>query len=170
MPVSLNPHITFKSENIQDNVKQTPNEQATKTETPQAIQEQNNQDKFLNSQDKKEPETKKTLKQRLASILKFFIATEEITKGTAKGAIYGTLTGGLIMGAGWFFGALPKGMKNVNSLVEVFKHPFRSISSKTKITAGITAVGIAAYHIVKGNLQANLQKTFIDQKLKNKNN
>lgn len=169
MPVSLNPHITFKAETIQDKVRPTPKEQATKTETQEVIQEQNNQDKFLNSQDKKEPETKKTLKQRLASILKFFIATEEITKGTAKGAIYGTLTGGLIMGAGWFFGALPKGMKNVNSLVEVFKHPFRSISSKTKITAGITAVGIAAYHIVKGNLQANLQKTFIDQKLKNKN-
>lgn len=170
MPVSLNPHITFKAETIQDKVKPTPSEQATNTETQEVIQEQNNQDKFLNSQDKKEHETKKTLKQRLASILKFFIATEEITKGTAKGAIYGTLTGGLIMGAGWFFGALPKGMKNVNSLVEVFKHPFRAISSKTKITAGITAVGIAAYHIVKGNLQANLQKTFIDQKLKNKNN
>lgn len=170
MPVSLNPHITFKAENIQDQVKTSKDEHATKPETQQTIQEQKPQDKFLNSQEKKEPETKKTLKQRLASILKFFIATEEITKGTAKGAIYGTLTGGLIMGAGWFFGALPKGMKNVNSLVEVFKHPFRAISSKTKITAGITAVGIAAYHIVKGNLQANLQKTFIDQKLKNKNN
>lgn len=170
MSVSLNPQITFKAENIQEKVKPAQNEPVLKPEKQQVIQEQNNQDKFLNSQEKKEPETKKTLKQRLASILKFFIATEEITKGTAKGAIYGTLTGGLIMGAGWFFGALPKGMKKGNSLVEVFKHPFRAISSKTKITAGIVAVGIAAYHVVKGNLQANLQKTFIDQKLKNTNN
>lgn len=170
MSVSLNPQITFKADNIQEINKSTGNSTSATPEQKNTVQEQNNQDKFIKSPEKKEPETKKTLKQRLASVLKFFIATEEITKGTAKGAIYGTLTGGLIMGAGWFFGALPRGMKKGNSLIEVFKHPFKAISSKTKITAGITAVGIAAYHIVKGNLQANLQKTFIDQKLKNKNN
>ena len=87
-------------------------------------------------------------------------------EGTAKGAIYGTLTGGLIMAFGWFK-AIPQGFKKGNSIIKVFKHPFQVIGSKTKITAGITAVGIAAYNIVKGFLQANQRRAFIDQKLRN---
>ena len=154
-------------------------EQVSKTEQPTQTAVQNplneQKDSFehkgnteaenISKQQNQQQEKKKTLKNRVASIAKFFTATEEITKGTAKGAIYGTLTGGLIMAFGWFK-AIPQGFKKGNSIIKVFKHPFQVIGSKTKITAGITAVGIAAYNIVKGFLQANQRRAFIDQKLR----
>lgn len=142
-------------------IEQTKQDSFEKQENPQSVQETQ-----TNSTDR-EQQKKSTLKNKIASIAKFFTATEEITKGTAKGAIYGTLTGGLIMAGGWLFGALPKGFQKGNSLIKVFKHPYQAISSRTKITAGIAAIGIAVYHIIRGNMQANLHKAFIDKKLNN---
>ena len=153
-------------------------EQPTQTAAKNPINEQPQKDSFehketiknetenLSKPQNQQSAKKKTFKNKIASIAKFFTSTEEITKGTAKGAIYGTLTGALIMAFGWFK-ALPKGFKKGNSIIKVFKHPFQVISSKTKITAGITAAGIAAYNIVKGFLQANQRRAFIDQKLRN---
>lgn len=168
MSVGFNSNIiNFKSSNISEEKPPLHNEKLlNEPAADNKILESDHMGSFELAQEHK-PDNKKTFKQKLASIAKFFTATEEITKGTAKGAIYGTLAGGTIMGAGWLFGALPRGFKKGNSLVQVFKHPFKAISSKTKITAGITAIGIAAYHIVRGNLQANLHKAFIDKKLNN---
>lgn len=119
-------------------------------------------DEYQSSKPKKQHKFKKGL----ASIAKFFTATEEITKGTAKGAVYGTMSGIGIMAAGWLLGSLPQGFKKGNSLEEVFKHPIKSISKSTKLTAGLAALGVAVYHIVKGKLQANQRNAFVDQKLK----
>jgi len=121
-------------------------------------------DEFTPNEKKKE---KSGLKQKIASVAKFFTATEEITKGTAKGAVYGTMTGMGVMLAGWLLGALPQGFKKGNSLKKVFTHPVKSLSTSTKLTAALATAGVAVYHIVKGNLQANQRKAFVDQKLKN---
>lgn len=121
-------------------------------------------DEFTSTEKK---EKKHGLKQKITSVAKFFTATEEITKGTAKGAVYGTMTGMGIMAAGWLLGALPQGFKKGNSLKKVFTHPIKSISTSTKLTAALAAAGVAVYHIVRGNLQANQRKAFVDQKLKN---
>lgn len=177
MAIGLCSNIGFTS----DTTTQKPEPQASvnTSKVQQPVAEQPKEDSFKlqnNPQSAQEPQTnatnlnqqkKSTLKNKIASIAKFFTATEEITKGTAKGAIYGTLTGGLIMAGGWLFGALPRGFQKGNSLIKIFKHPYQAISSKTKITAGITAIGIAVYHIIRGNMQANLHKAFIDKKLNN---
>lgn len=154
-----------KHDKLEENVQQT----VTKKPEQDSFEPQGNVQTTNSSQTQSAAvaQHKNTFKNRIASIAKFFTATEEITKGTAKGAIYGTLTGGLIMAGGWLFGALPKGLKKGNSLIKVFKHPYQVISSKTKITASIAAAGIAIYHIIRGNMQANLHKAFIDKKLNN---
>ena len=113
-------------------------------------------------------ETKKNgTKNFVANIAKFFTATEEITKGTAKGAVYGTMTGIGVMAAGWLFNTLPKGFKKGNSLKDVFAHPIKHINKGIKISAGISTVAVAAYHVIRGKLQANQRSAFIDQKLNN---
>lgn len=161
MTLELHPNIYFKAS-------ETHAEQSAKHQQTEAnkVNTEIASDTFENEK-KAEQENKKGLKHKLASIAKFFTSTEELTKGTAKGAIYGTLAGGSILGAGWLFGALPRGLKNTKTLVQTFKHPFQAISSKTKITAGLTAIGIAAYHIIRGKFQANLYNAFIDKKLNN---
>ncbi len=163
MAVGLNPNINFSGYNISDENMQKLKNQAKNNPEMLAILENAKSDEFKTEQ----PKQKNKFKNGLASIAKFFTATEEITKGTAKGAVYGTMSAVGVMLGGWLFGALPKGFKKGNSLKAVFKNPIASISKSTKITAGLAAAGVVAYHIIRGKLMANQRNAFVDQKLNN---
>ena len=163
MPVGLNPNVSFTSYRISDANMEALKDKAQKNPEMLAILNEAKSDEY----ESEKPKKKNKFKNAIASVAKFFTATEEITKGTAKGAVYGTMSGVGIMVAGWLLGSLPQGFKKGNSLKEVFKHPIKSISKSTKLTAGITAVGVAAYHIIRGKLNANQRNAFVDQKLKN---
>ena len=161
MAVGLNPTINFTGYKISDKQMSELKDRAQDNPEILALLDEAKADKY----DSEKPKKKGGFRNGLASIAKFFTATEEITKGTAKGAVYGTMSGIGIMAAGWLLGSLPQGFKKGNSLKEVFKHPVKSISKSTKITAGIAALGVAIYHIVRGKLQANQRNAFVDQKL-----
>lgn len=163
MTVGLNPNIKFSGYYFSDEKMEKLRKQAKNNPEMLAVLNEAKPEEFKSEQPKK----KNKFKNRLASVAKFFTATEEITKGTAKGAVYGTMTGVGVMLGGWLFGALPKGFKKGNSLKAVFKNPVASISKSSKITAGLAAVGVAAYHIIRGKLMANQRNAFVDQKLNN---
>lgn len=163
MAVSLNPNLSFTGYNISDDKMKELKEQAKENPRMLALLDEAKPDEYTSDN---KPQKKQKFKRGIASIAKFFTATEEITKGTAKGAVYGSMTGIGVMAAGWLLGALPNGFKHGNSLKEVFKHPIKSISKSTKLTAGLAALGVAGYHIVKGKLQANQRNAFVDQKLR----
>lgn len=168
MSVSLNPNINFTSYRLPDSVVEKAKEQA-KAENNTLAMNILNQCRFeadKSSSDEKQKKEPGKLRKGLASIAKFFTATEEITKGTAKGAVYGTMTGIGCLAAGWLFNALPKGFKKGGSLKQVFKQPIKSMSTPVKIVAGLAAAGVAAYHIIRGKLMANQRNAFVDQKLR----
>lgn len=165
MAVNFNPNVSFTSYRIPDDVAEKAREQA-KAENNTLMLEVLDKSSFEKDKtaSKKNKEPGK-FRKGLASIAKFFTATEEITKGTAKGAVYGTMTGFGCLAAGWLFGALPKGLKKGGSLKETFKHPIKSMGTTAKVISGLAAASVAVYHIVKGKLQANQRNAFVDQKL-----
>ena len=98
MSVSLSPNINFTSYRLPDSVVEKAKEQA-KAENNTLAMNILNQCRFeadKSSSDEKQKKEPGKLRKAIASVAKFFTATEEITKGTAKGAVYGTMTG-----AGW---------------------------------------------------------------------
>lgn len=167
MAVTFNSGINFTSYKMPDNVAEQARTQA-KAENNTLMLDVLDKCTFEaddKKADKKEKEPGK-LRKGLASIAKFFTATEEITKGTAKGAVYGTMTGIGCLMAGWLFDALPKGFKKNGSLKNTFRHPIKSISKPAKIVSGLAAAGVAVYHVIRGKLQANQRNAFVDQKLR----
>lgn len=168
MSVSLNPNINFTSYRLPDSVVEKAKEQAKAENNTLAMsvldQCQFEADK-KGATDKHEKKPGK-LKKAIASVAKFFTATEEITKGTAKGAVYGTMTGIGCLAAGWLFNALPKGFKKGGSLKQVFKQPLKSMSTPVKVVSALAAAGVAVYHVIRGKLQANQRNAFVDQKLR----
>lgn len=169
MAVGLNPSVNFTGYRISDKQMAELKEKAQNNPEMLSLLDEAKTDEYTaddKNVSKKKPKKQHKLKKGLASIAKFFTATEEITKGTAKGAVYGSMTGIGLMAAGWLLGALPHGFKKGNSLKEVFKHPIKSISKSTKITSALAAIGVATYHIIRGKLQANQRNAFVDQKLR----
>lgn len=174
MVIGISPRISFKSafkisdENV-DKIRKQMQDSNVSEQLLDTFNSSLEKLPELDSSDKKDApaKKKKTLKERIASVAKFFTATEEITKGTAKGAVYGTMTGIGMMALNWLFVSLPKGFTKKGSLKETFKHPIKSISKGGKIASAVVGAGVLAYHIVRGKLQANQRNAFVDQKLNN---
>lgn len=168
MSVTLNPNVSFTSYRIPDSVAEKAREQA-KAENNTLLLDVLDKSSFEADKSEKAADAKTKgpgkLKRGIASIAKFFTATEEITKGTAKGAVYGTMTGFGCLAAGWLFGALPKGLKKGGSLKEVFKSPLKSMGTTAKVISALATIGVATYHIIRGKLKANQRNAFVDQKL-----
>lgn len=172
MALTINPNVSFTAYTISDeNAEKIKNQLKEQGISPEL---QNTFEASLEKQPKADtvekeaaPKQKKSFKERIASVAKFFTATEEITKGTAKGVVYGTMSGIGMMALNWLFVSLPKGFKKGNSLKETFKHPVKSISKGGKIASAVVGAGVLVYHIVKGKLQANQRNAFVDQKLNN---
>lgn len=166
MPVDFNPNVSFTSYRISEEVANKAREQA-KAENNALLLEVLDQCEFEGDNARVDTPEKKSgaFKRGIAGIAKAFTATQEITKGLFKGAVYGSMTGLGVMVGSWLFGALPKGFKKEGSLIETFKHPVKSISKPAKIVAGVATAAVAAFHIIRGKLHANQRNAFVDQKL-----
>lgn len=105
-------------------------------------------------------------REDISKIAKFFTTLSEMTKATFKAAGYGLLTGAVSLAGFWAFGAVPRGFKQGNALIDVFKHPVRSISKKGKVVTALATLGVAGYHLIKGKLTANQRTANVDHQLK----
>ena len=92
------------------------------------------------------PEQKKTFKERLGGIAKFFVNFKEMAVGIAKGLLYGGAAAGVIV----------LGDRAIN-----LKH-----TMKGGMAASIVGGGIAAFHIIKARLKSNQRTANVDHQLK----
>lgn len=162
MPVNFNPNLSFTSYRLSDETVNQARENA-KASNNALLTEVLDKCEYVN--DKKAQKEPGKFKKGIAKIAKFFTTMSEWAKGIVKGIGYGGMTAVGVLAAGWLFDAFPKGFKKGNSLKETFKHPIKVIGKPAKITAGVAAVAVGAYHIIRGLLQANQRKAFVDQKL-----
>lgn len=114
---------------------------------------------------KKQKKKRYSFKDFIADTAKFFVTTTEMVKGTFKGIFYGAAAGASVFGASWLFGTLPKAFGN-GVLKEALKSPLKSIGKNSKITAGLAALGICAYHVIAAKLKANQRTANVDHQLK----
>lgn len=105
-------------------------------------------------------------KENISGIAKFFTNAKEFIKATAKAVGYGAATAGTLLAGFWVFGALPRGFKAGNSLINTIKQPLKSISRQGKIISTVAALGVMTYHLVKGRLIANQRTANIDHQLR----
>lgn len=115
-----------------------------------------------------EPEKKPTtFREKIANVWKFFSVTDKMVGSTIKGIIYGGLTGLGLAGGAWIFRALPKAFaKEGPKLVELLKHPLKHIGTAGKVIASVGSVGVLAYNVIIGKLEANQRTAVIDHKMK----
>ena len=92
------------------------------------------------------PEQKKTFKEGLGGIAKFFVNFKEMAVGIAKGLLYGGAAAGVIV----------LGDRAIN-----LKH-----TMKGGMAASIVGGGIAAFHIIKARLKSNQRTANVDHQLK----
>lgn len=136
-------------ENITDNVQPDKFEVSSKPEIKEDV-----------------PKTKiDNFKEKTAKVSKFFVTSEEVTKGIGKGTLYGGLIGALGLGISWFTTALPKGFKRGTKFTEPFKHPIKSMNKTHKIVTATLAGSVFVHQIVKAVLKSNQRKANIDHKL-----
>ncbi len=114
----------------------------------------------------KQPEKRSGLREDISKIAKFFTTLGEMTKASVKAVGYGTLTVGASLLGFWTFGAVPRGFKNGNNIIDAFKHPIKNISKKGKVITALLGLGVASYHLIKGKLIANQRTANVDHQLK----
>ena len=113
------------------------------------------------------PKTRKSMRERIAGVWKFFASANKLIQAYAKGIAYATVTAGTVLSASWLFNSLPKTFaKNGPKLIETIKHPLNHISKAGKIYAVVGAVGAFGYQALKGHLSANQRTADIDHQLK----
>ena len=147
MYVSFNPNVNFKQQapqmpkdNVQQNSKQT------------AVMQQ-----------QKKPSG---FREDISKKAKLFTSLNEMTKASFKAAGYGALTSAVSLAGFWAFGAVPRGFKKGNKILDAFKHPIKNISTKGKVITAVLGLGVAAYHIIKGLLITNQRTANVDHQLK----
>lgn len=105
------------------------------------------------------------VKDGVADVAKFFVSTSEMTKAAVKGGIYGFLAGTAVAGYKFVTKVIPNTFKEGNSILNAFKHPAKSLGWKGNLLAGAAALGVFAFHIVKGKLSANQKTADVDHQL-----
>lgn len=121
--------------------------------------------KLTTSKESEAPKKKFSLKESIGNIAKAFVTMGEMTKGALKGFVYGSATGIAFLGGSWMFDALPKGFRKGGSLKEVCKNPFKSVSTKGKVLAGVAALAVATYQVVAAKLKTNQRTANVDHQL-----
>lgn len=91
------------------------------------------------------PAHKKTFKEHVGNMAKFFVNAKEMIVGVFKGLLYGGLSAGLIV----------LGDRAIN-----LKHTL-----KGGMAASIVGGGIAAYQIIKARLKSNQRTANVDHQL-----
>ena len=114
----------------------------------------------------KQPEKRSGLREDISKIAKFFTTLGEMTKASFKAVGYGALTIAASLAGFWAFGAVPKGFKKGNNVLDAFKHPIKNISKKGKVITALLGLGVASYHLIKGKLIANKRTANVDHQLK----
>jgi len=145
MMVSFRPAVTFTADYKPNNTNNSANPQ------PNSVVE---------GSPKRTP-----VKDAVSDVAKFFVSTSEMTKATVKGGIYGFLTGTAVAGYRFMTKAIPQALKKGDSILEVFKHPAKSIGWKGNLFAASAAILVAGYHIIKGKLSANQRTANVDHQL-----
>lgn len=175
----INSAINFKNnENIQNSTPRDKEIKSDNNSVVKTITDKVQPDKFEESSkpeikedvpQNNHEEIKKTkidkFKEKTAKVSKFFVTSEEVTKGIGKGTLYGGLTGALGLGLSWFTSALPKGFKRGTKFTEPFKHPIKSMNKTHKIVTATVAASVFVHQIVKAVLKSNQRKANIDHKL-----
>lgn len=136
--VSFNPSVNFKA--VSSSVTESPAAVSAPVKTNAAPQK-----------------TQKNNKSHL-KIGNIFIATSSVLKAL----IYGFLTGTAVAAYNWATKAIPNSAKNGKSLIETLRHPAKSIGWKGNLFAGVAALGVATYHIMRGKIKAEQRSARLD--------
>ena len=168
MYVSFNPNVSFKQGQV---AFQKPAEGATQGAAQAAQGAVQGAAQAMSSSQfsqpaEKQPEKRSGLREDISKIAKFFTTLGEMTKATFKAAGYGALTVAASLTGFWAFGAVPKGFKKGNNVLDAFKHPIKNISKKGKVITALLGLGVASYHLIKGKLIANQRTANVDHQLK----
>lgn len=83
-----------------------------------------------------------------------FIATSSVIKGL----IYGFLAGTAVATYHWVTRAIPDAAKKGLSLIDTLQHPAKSIGWKGNLYAGVTALGVGLFHIIRGKVKNDQRK------------
>ena len=158
MRIYFNPSMSFKQQMPKDVQEQ----EKTLQQLPAAKALTQEQDAYAATKKQK----KSGFVEGLSKIAKFFTTLSEMTKAIFKAVGYGALTVAASLTSFWAFGAVPRGLKKGNSIIEAFKHPIKNISKKGKIITGILGLGVVSYHLIKGKLSANQRTANVDHQLK----
>ena len=105
------------------------------------------------------------LRGAFSDIAKFFVSTSEMTQATIKAIAYGFVTGTAVAAYKWATKAIPAAFKEGGSIVETLKHPAKSIGWKGNLLAGVAALGVASYNLVRGKLRTNQRTANVDHQL-----
>lgn len=159
MYISFNPGISFKQSGIQGAQKGA---QEANAAAQGGVQGTNMSQKPA----PKQPKKRSSLREDISKIAKFFTTLGEMTKASFKAAGYGALTVAASLAGFWAFGAVPKGFKKGNNVLDAFKHPIKNISKKGKFITALLGLGVASYHLIKGKLISNQRTANVDHQLK----
>ncbi|MBQ8168535.1 hypothetical protein IJZ97_03870 [bacterium] len=107
---------------------------------------------------------KKTLRDRVSNVAKFFANVGEMTKATVKAVGFGAITAVTCLAGFWSLGAVPRSFKAKD--FKAIEQPLKSISTKGKVITGLATAGVAAFHLIKGKLLANQRTANVDHQLK----
>ncbi len=130
--VGLNPQVAFQAKQAENKTDVNATVNTKTAPTPD--------DSF------EKTEHKKTFKEGLGSVAKFFVNMKEMAVGIVKGLLYG----------GAAAGAIVLGDRAIN-----LKH-----TMKGGMAASIVGGGIAAFHIIKARLKSNQRTANVDHQLK----
>lgn len=155
MQVSFNPNVSFKSQTPQVN-------NPIQNSSAQFIAQPAANVTSVNT----EPEKRKGLREDISKIAKFFTTLSEMTKASFRAVGYGALTVAASLTGFWAFGAVPRGLKKGNNILDAFKHPVKNISKKGKVITALLGLGVASYHLIKGKLISNQRTANVDHQLK----
>ena len=171
MYVSFNPNVSFKQGQV---AFQKPAEGAAQgaAQAAQAAQgavqgaAQAMSSPQFSQPAEKQPEKRSGLREDISKIAKFFTTLSEMTKASFRAVGYGALTVAASLTGFWAFGAVPRGLKKGNNVLDAFKHPIKNISKKGKVITALLGLGVASYHLIKGKLIANQRTANVDHQLK----
>ena len=121
----------------------------------------------------KQPKPKKAsfIRRAISGVAKFFAATGQMIKATAKALFYGATTAVGTLAGAWLVGTLPRAVKagkfaKNGGWQEIFKHPIKNVSKTGKIVTGVLTAGVMALHLIKGWLKSNEKTANIDHRWK----
>ena len=155
MQVSFNPNVSFKSQTPQfaNQIQNSAAQSIPQTGVAPVVAAA-------------EPEKRKGLREDISKIAKFFTTLSEMTKASFRAVGYGALTVAASLTGFWAFGAVPRGFKKGNNILDAFKHPVKNISKKGKVITTLLGLGVASYHLIKGKLISNQRTANVDHQLK----